>query len=71
MNLFNHLRFADDEIIVAAPKFFAAEICGGGVVVLNAGAHRAIKDEDAVGESIEVAAVEKRLCHGVDSRCYN
>ena len=44
MNLFDHLRFADDEIIVTAPKFFATEIGGGGVVALNAGAHCAIKD---------------------------
>ena len=57
MNGLNHVRTGDDQIIVAAVEVLTAKILRGEVVILDAGAHGAIKDDDMILDGIQVAAI--------------
>ena len=51
------LGLRDDEVVVAAVVLLAAEVLGGQVLRLQAGAHRAVEDQDLLFEGVEIAAV--------------
>ncbi len=57
VDFFNGGGIGNDEEIVAAIIFFAAKMLGGQMLVLQAGAHRAIENENFLFERVEVAAV--------------
>ena len=67
MNLADDIGTADDEVIEAVLILFAAVIRGCEFVVLYAGAHSAVKDDDMVCDGIQVAMVAEccgRRFHG-------
>ena len=57
MDFLHGLRIRDDEVVVASVVLLAAEMFGGEALVLQAGAHRAVENEDFLFEGVEVAAV--------------
>jgi len=48
----------EDQIVVTTVRAFAAEVGGGQVEALQVGAHGAVEDEDAPGESSEIMGME-------------
>src|SRR5512139_850335 len=60
MDRLDHVRPRDHQIIVAAVERFAAEVDRAEVARLHAGAHRAVKDDDVIGQRIKIAAVGMR-----------
>jgi hypothetical protein len=57
VNGLDHLRPLQDEVVVAPDITLAAEVHGGEVLLLDAGAHGPIEHQDLVGQRVEVAAV--------------
>jgi hypothetical protein len=57
VDFFDGFRVRDDEEVVASVVLFAAEVLGGQVLGLQAGAHRAIEDENFLFKGVEVATV--------------
>ena len=57
MDFFHGFRIRDDEVVVAAVVLFAAEVFGGQVLELQAGAHGTVEDEHFLFEGVEVCAV--------------
>ena len=57
MDLFHGFGVRDDQVVVAAVVLLAAEMLGGQILVLQAGAHRAVEDEHFLFEGIQVTAV--------------
>ena len=54
MDRLDDVRAREDEVVVAALERLAAEVLGRQVVALDARAHRAVVDEDALGEGVQV-----------------
>ena len=50
----------EDEVVVAALERLAAEVVGREVVALDVRAHRAVVDEDALGEGVEIRMGRRR-----------
>jgi hypothetical protein len=53
----NQVWPCEDQVVVAPIVFTSAEIVGGEVELLNARSHRAVEDEDALGERVEIGLV--------------
>ena len=57
MDFFHGFGIRDDEVVVASVVLLAAEMFGGQVLDLQAGAHRAVEDEDFLFEGVEIFSV--------------
>ena len=57
MDLPDNVRPGEDQVVVAAPEVLTAEIRRAQVVLLDAGAHGPGKNDDMVGQGVQVAAV--------------
>ncbi len=57
MDFLHGFGIRDDEIVIASVVLFAAKMFGGEMLVLQAGAHRAVEDEDFLFEGVEVFSV--------------
>ncbi len=65
VDFFHGFGVRDDEVVIAAVVLLAAEVLGGELLVLQAGAHRAVEDEYFLFKSIEVAAVGVFAIHSL------
>jgi hypothetical protein len=54
VDLADHVRPRDDEVVVAPLQRVAAEVVRRQVVALDGGAHRPVEDEDALGQGRQV-----------------
>ena len=57
MDFFHGFGIRDDEIVVTSVVLLTAEMLGGQILILQAGAHRAVEDKDFLFEGVEVFAV--------------
>jgi hypothetical protein len=61
VDLTDHVRPGEHEVIVAALECLAAEVLCREVVTLNTCAHGPIEDQDAAGQCVEVSGAGGRV----------
>src|SRR5262249_10475766 len=59
----NDVGASEDQVVVAALETLPAEVVRGRVVELNVRTHRAIEDEDAVSDGLEIGAGSAGVGH--------